>query len=175
MKHHFWKVGGQTSGASPFIIAASSYKWRTQDLEHVHSSEYCTCCAFFPARCAKRSSLRLQRAALTGWAAVFASVGRDGTQSSAQTDVTFFGGTFVKDVVCPRLTICHRLFDLIVRHIFHWRSWPQNSHRKTSYDYMIYCLFEFIFLKIIFSGKIKVKKKHYLDWEIRFLEYNSEV
>lgn len=41
----------------------SSCKWRTQDSEHVHSSEYCTCCAFFLAGCAQRSCREAPRRA----------------------------------------------------------------------------------------------------------------
>lgn len=66
--------------------------------------------------------------------------GQDGTQSSVQTDVTFFRGQFIKDVVCRHLTICHWLFDLILGHIFHWMSWPQNRNTYT-FD----CLFDWFF------------------------------
>lgn len=87
---------------------------------------------FSLAGCAQRSCLSLLRAAKSGRVTGYLPASRqDGTQSSVQTDVTFFQGKFVKDVVCPHLTICHRLFNYVLGHIFQWISWPKNKNRKT--------------------------------------------
>lgn len=84
----FWKVGGQTSCASSFIISPSSYKWRTHDLDHVHLSKYCTCYAFFHHDIQKETvHIYLDS---PDWLWCSPTSLRDRTQSCLETDITPF-------------------------------------------------------------------------------------
>lgn len=84
----FWKVGGQTSCASSFIISPSSYKWRTHDLDHVHLSKYCTCYAFFH-RDIQKETVHIYLDS-PDWLWCSPTSLRDRTQSCLETDVTPF-------------------------------------------------------------------------------------